>query len=158
VKHSDLVTSAAGFLRSIHCAVYLTECGHHERPDAIGWTRDGSSVVIECKRTRKDFLAEFSRQDRKAHRRFSAWGMGVSRYYLCPPGVIKVADIHEFARGWGLIYSYGVKRRIVSWPALGNFDRNSEAETRLLVSAMLSRRKRERPQVLQLDLFERLTA
>jgi hypothetical protein len=101
MTHSDLVTLAARWLRQAGCGIVLTERGHgEERPDAIGWLPDGSSLLVEAKRTRKDFLAEWSRADRKEHRR-KPGGMGVKRYYIAPSAVIRQRDLLE--NGWGLL-------------------------------------------------------
>lgn len=68
-----------------------------ERPDAIGW-RDGISILIECKASHADFLA-----DRKKPFRAETdnqQGMGDWRFYLCPPEIIKPEELPE---GWGLL-------------------------------------------------------
>lgn len=64
-----------------------------EIPDVIGF---GSfeSVMIECKASRADFLAD----KKKPHR---AKGMGNWRFYCCPKGMIRVEELPE---KWGLIY------------------------------------------------------
>lgn len=99
--HDELVRRAERWLRNKGCAVTirdqmraLTISG--EQPDAIGW-RDGVSILIECKVTRSDFLA-----DRKKPFRTGPGGMGDWRYFLCAPGVIEREDLPE---GWGLLWA-----------------------------------------------------
>jgi hypothetical protein len=66
-----------------------------ETPDVLGWSWN-RSILIECKTSRADFLA-----DAKKHfRRFPEMGMGQLRYYLAPRGLLTVDDMP--AR-WGLI-------------------------------------------------------
>lgn len=105
--HASLCAIAARWLRRSHsagghgCQVAFTEChnGDSEAPDAIGFRAVGwcdGSVVVECKTTRGDFLADA----RKPHRAEPSTGMGRWRYYLAPEGLIEVA---ELPAGWGLL-------------------------------------------------------
>lgn len=105
--HASLCSLAARWLRYSNtrgghgCQVALSEprTGYlaGEIPDAIGFrvAEPGTgSVVVECKVSRADFLADA----KKPHR--SAAGMGLYRYYLCPEGVIEPNDVPE---RWGLL-------------------------------------------------------
>lgn len=105
--HASLCSLAARWLRFTNtrgghgCQVALSEprTGYlaGEIPDAIGFrvAEPGTgSVVVECKVSRADFLADA----KKPHR--SAAGMGLYRYYLCPEGVIEPGDVPE---RWGLL-------------------------------------------------------
>ncbi|MGH8159380.1 MAG: hypothetical protein ACREPQ_14765 [Rhodanobacter sp.] len=68
-----------------------------EIPDAIGFRVNewlNGSVVVECKASRADFLA-----DRKKPHRQSA-GMGRWRYFACPEGMI---GVDELPPRWGLL-------------------------------------------------------
>src|ERR1700686_5875531 len=60
MTHGQLVERAVRWLRSYRCGVVLSEqaCVSGEMPDAIGWKRANHSVLVECKVTRADFLAE----------------------------------------------------------------------------------------------------
>lgn len=125
-------------------AVYTGEC-----PDVIGW-RDGHSILIECKVSRSDFLAD----KKKKFRAEPAIGMGDARLFLAPPGVIRTDDLPD---GWGLLIAEGDRVRIDSeyprqyevksygvtkktrkcigwypWP----FEGNKQCETVMLVSAL----------------------
>lgn len=68
-----------------------------ECPDAIGFRagHEAGSVVVECKVSRADFLADRS----KPHRQPGA-GMGTWRYYMAPEGLIAV---DELPPRWGLL-------------------------------------------------------
>jgi len=65
-------------------------------PDALGWKQACHSVLVECKVTRSDFLADRA----KPFRQKSEKGVGNERFYLAPPGMIKV---EELPAGWGLL-------------------------------------------------------
>jgi hypothetical protein len=71
-------------------------------PDAIGWKRACHSVVIECKLSRADFLADRD----KPFRRKPGAGMGCERFYLAPAGLLRPQDLPS---GWGLLECRGRK-------------------------------------------------
>jgi len=98
VTHAKLVQIAVEWLRSYRCGVVLSEqaCGNGEMPDAIGWKRACHSVLVECKISRSDFLADRE----KPFREKPALGLGCERYYLTPAGLLQ-AD--ELPAGWGLL-------------------------------------------------------
>ena len=54
------------------------------------------SVVIECKASRADFLADA----RKSFRTNPEEGLGCERFYLTTPGLISA---NELPKGWGLL-------------------------------------------------------
>ena len=60
MTHPELVEYAVGWLRGYRCGVILSEqaCVSGEMPDAIGWKRASHSVLVECKISRADFLAD----------------------------------------------------------------------------------------------------
>ena len=100
ITHDWLVALAVKALVSRKCVAYITEptgwsLDRGERPDAIGWRHDGQCVVVECKTSRTDFLADRA----KAHR--ASLGLGHERFYLSMPGVVRPADVPE---GWGLLH------------------------------------------------------
>lgn len=98
MTHPQLVEKAVRWLRSYRCGVILSEqsCSSGEMPDAIGWKRACHSVLIECKITRADFLADRD----KPFRQKSHLGMGSERYYLTPAQLLR-SD--ELPAGWGLL-------------------------------------------------------
>jgi hypothetical protein len=65
-------------------------------PDAIGWKKASHSVLVECKISRADFLADRG----KPFRLKPESGVGCERFYLAPAGMIKV---QELPAGWGLL-------------------------------------------------------
>ena len=86
------------WLRSYRCGVVLSEqaCVSGEMPDAIGWKRACHSVLIECKVSRADFLADRC----KPFRQKSDLGVGNERFYLMPPKLVRP---EELPSGWGLL-------------------------------------------------------
>jgi hypothetical protein len=98
VTHQKLVELAVAWLRSYRCGVVLSEqaCISGEVPDAIGWKRACHSVLVECKLSRADFLADGV----KPFRVDSDEGVGCERFYLAPAGLIKD---DELPLGWGLL-------------------------------------------------------
>jgi len=98
VTHAKLVSMAIAWLRRYRCGVVLSEqsCASGEMPDAIGWKNSCHSVVVECKVSRPDFLADAA----KPWRRQPETAVGCERYYLAPRGIIRLA---ELPAGWGLL-------------------------------------------------------
>lgn len=98
-KHALLVSKAVHWLRSYYkCGVILSEqyCATGEVPDVIGWKGFCRSVLIECKVSRTDFLADAA----KPFRQHPEEGMGCERFYLAPAGVIRREDLPKH---WGLL-------------------------------------------------------
>ena len=98
MTHAQLVEKAVRWLRGYRCGVVLSEqaCVSGEMPDAIGWKRACHSVLVECKVTRADFLADRGKPFRVKPNR----GVGCERFYLVPAGLI---DTEELPQGWGLL-------------------------------------------------------
>lgn len=98
MTHAQLVQKAVEWLRAYRCGVILSEqaCASGEMPDAIGWKRACHSVLVECKISRGDFLADRE----KPFRQKSQLGMGCERFYLAPAGLLHAEELPE---GWGLL-------------------------------------------------------
>lgn len=98
MTHAQLVERAVRWLRSYRCGVVLSEqaCVSGEMPDAIGWKRANHSVLVECKVTRADFMADRG----KPFRSKPEHGVGSERFYLAPPGLVRA---EELPAGWGLL-------------------------------------------------------
>jgi hypothetical protein len=98
MTHAQLVQKAVSWLRSYRCGVVLSEqaCVSGEMPDAIGWKRACHSVLVECKISRADFLADRA----KPFRQKPELGVGSERFYLLPAGLIVP---QELPPGWGLL-------------------------------------------------------
>jgi hypothetical protein len=86
------------WLRRYRCGVVLSEqaCVSGEMPDAIGWKKACHSVLVECKVSRADFLADRE----KPFRQKPEAGVGCERYYLAPKGLIRLEELRS---GWGLL-------------------------------------------------------
>ncbi len=98
MTHAQLVERAVLWLRWYRCGVVLSEqaCISGEMPDAIGWKRANHSVLMECKCTRADFLADRG----KPFRMKPEQGVGCERFYLTPPALVTT---EELPSGWGLL-------------------------------------------------------
>lgn len=98
VTHANLVSLAVAWLRRYRCGVVLSEqaCVSGEMPDALGWKKACHSVLVECKVTRGDFLADRA----KPFRLQPKTGVGSERYYLVPRGLVVC---EELPVGWGLL-------------------------------------------------------
>src|SRR5579864_1875010 len=97
MTHGQLVEHAVRWLRSYRCGVVLSEqaCVSGEMPDAIGWKRANHSVLVECKVTRADFLADRGKPLRKKPED----GVGGERSYLPRLALVKP---EELPSRWGL--------------------------------------------------------
>src|SRR5215467_3544985 len=114
MTHAQLVQRAVAWLRSYRCGVILSEqaCRSGEMPDAIGWKHACHSVLIECKISRADFLADRD----KPFRRKPTIGLGCERFYLTPPAMLRP---EELPPGWGLMECHQRKIRLLR-PAAKN--------------------------------------
>ena len=98
MNHRDLVIRAGKWLaNSQRCGVVLLErSGGGEFPDAIGWGRFDHSILVECKTSRADFLADAQKLCRVA----PETSLGTFRYFLAPKGLIKEDELPD---KWGLL-------------------------------------------------------
>jgi hypothetical protein len=142
MTHGKLVASAVGWLRSYGCGVVLSEqsCASGEVPDAIGWKRGCHSVVVECKVSRADFLADRD----KAFRQKPESAMGCERFYLAPAGLLN-AD--ELPSGWGLLELRG-REVVLVLPSAGKLRsaRGFRYEMNLLLASLRRVEVRIEPQ------------
>ena len=139
-SHADLVARAERWLKQQGCGITIRDpfrarTPHGEFPDAIGW-RDGLSILVECKVSRADFLAD----RRKPFRADPEKGMGDWRFYLAPPGIIHPVDLPT---GWGLLWALPkTVRRIhgvpgnTGWWRQKPFAACKRSETVMLASAL----------------------
>jgi hypothetical protein len=108
MTHAQLVRLAEHWLRrNYRCGIVLSEqsCASGETPDVIGWKGKCRSVLIECKISRADFLADRE----KPFRHDAALGMGSERFYLTPSGLV---EPHELPERWGLLECKGREVRM----------------------------------------------
>jgi len=98
MTHARLVAKAVEWLRRYGCGIVLSEqaCVSGEVPDAIGWKGACRSVVVECKLSRADFLADHA----KPFRQNPELGLGCERWYLAPAGLLSAAELPRY---WGLL-------------------------------------------------------
>ncbi len=112
MKHEHLVARAAEWLRSRYgCGIVLSEqyCATGEVPDVIGWKASCQSVLVECKVSRSDFLADAYKPFRLAPED----GLGSKRLYMAPAGIIAPS---ELPKHWGLLECRGREVRLVTKP------------------------------------------
>ena len=114
-NHKELVAVAAAQLKRWRCMPICTEMVTQNRsgeiPDAIGWTAR-ASILIECKASRSDFLAD---RDKLFRYILPDRGVGDFRFYFTNPGVI--INENEIPNGWGVYevidgkpkYKFGVR-------------------------------------------------
>ena len=143
-KHALLVTKAVQWLRSHYkCGVILSEqyCATGEVPDVIGWKGFCRSVLVECKVTRADFLADAE----KPFRNNPEEGMGCERFYLAPADVIRRDDLPKH---WGLLELRNREIRLAAKP--GRIDLRSPValmkEMNLLLASLRRVELRIEPQ------------
>jgi len=139
--HSELVDLGHKYLmKTIKCSFAIKEISSVaiEIPDVIGFMIGSpATLLIECKTSRSDFMAD----KKKEFRKYSRYGMGIFRSFLCEPGVINVEDL---PRGWGLLYvKNGRIRRVCGFKRNGVYanreftcDRNLQAEWFLMGSCL----------------------
>jgi hypothetical protein len=111
LTHSDLVRAAVKWLSgSRRCGIVFAElsaaCRHPIIPDAIGWSGEWS-ILVECKVSRSDFLADRS----KAIHALPDSYPGQERWYLAPAGLLTLADMPD---GWHLAEVRGNRVHAVS--------------------------------------------
>lgn len=144
MTHGQLVQKAVEWLRSYRCGVILSEqaCASGEMPDAIGWKRACHSVLVECKISRSDFLADRE----KPFREKSQLGMGCERFFLTPAGLLRV---EELPGGWGLLECRNRKIQVIH-PAAKNLRSATgfRREMNLLLASLRRVEIRIEPQTL----------
>ena len=148
MTHSELIEIGYKWVMK-RCGVAFKELnaatGNGEIPDVIGFI-SGESFLIECKVTRSDFLSD----KKKSFRIRPETGMGKFRFFLCPSGLISIAELPD---NWGLIYvnDKGKSRCVHNPYGKGNiysiwncFKRDILAENRLMYSALRRLQIRDR--------------
>jgi hypothetical protein len=131
---------AERWLKSRNCGVVFNDkfkavTYSGEQPDSLGF-RTNCSILIECKASRSDFLADFKKRFRKNPR----LGVGDWRFYMSLPGVIKVEDLPD---GWGLLWAHTNRiEQVHGIPANTMYEShkpfigNKSDEVRLMYSAL----------------------
>lgn len=129
------------------CSIVLSELvsAATDIPDAIGWSY-GHSVLIECKTSRSDFIADF----KKPHR-LAGTGAGEIRFFLTPPGIAKPSELGD----WGLIETDGKLAEIIVDAPKRTIDLAGHlSEKRMLISTIRRIRTREFLMISREDFSE----
>ena len=144
MTHAKLVSVAVNWLRSYRCGVVLSEqaCLSGEMPDAIGWKRACHSVLVECKVTRADFLADRG----KPFRLNSEEALGCERFYLTLPGLIRLEELPD---RWGLL-EYRARKVEMIRPSARNMRQSAgfRCEMNLLLASLRRVEVRIEPQTI----------
>ena len=145
-RHAQLVTRAVDWLRrNYKCGIILAEqyCATGEVPDVIAWKGFCKSVLVECKVSRADFLADTN----KPFRQKPEEGLGSQRFYMAPAGMIRAEELPEH---WGLLELHGREVRMSVKP--GRADLRSEVglmkEMNLLLASLRRVEVRIEPQTI----------
>ena len=138
MNHEELTYLAYEWLlKTCKCSFAFREFKTYalEQPDAIGW-KNGYSILIECKTSRADFMAD----QNKDFRHQEHLGVGKYRFYMAPYGLLSLGDIPP---KWGLLTvddKGRVRRRLApkgniwtDWPA---FETHMPSEILMLSSAL----------------------
>ena len=137
--------AVAWLRRHYKCGIILSEqyCAGGEVPDVIAWKGFCKSVLVECKVTRADFLADAA----KPFRLKPQDGMGSQRFYLAPAEIIRA---EELPRHWGLLELRGRDVHLVVKP--GRADLRTEVglmkEMNLLLASLRRVEVRIEPQTI----------
>ena len=97
MTHKNLIKIGKRWLKlQEKCNVIISEKSNGtEIPDILGFKTARHSVIIECKTSRSDFRADAKKWFRQEN-----LGMGQTRYFLAPLGIIPK---EELPPGWGLL-------------------------------------------------------
>jgi hypothetical protein len=144
MTHALLIRKAVEWLRNYRCGVVLSEqaCVSGEMPDAIGWKRACHSVLVECKVSRADYLADRA----KPWRQNPETAVGCERFYLAPRALIHP---EELPAGWGLLEFHNRRAQMVR-PSRKNLrsDEGFGCEMNLLLASLRRVEIRIEPQTI----------
>lgn len=129
MTHKQLCRRMALWLKNArNYSVVITEraTSNAETPDVLGF-QGPRSLLIECKVSRADFLADREKPFRANAER----GMGDLRYFAAPAGIIRPSDLPE---NWGLLEVRDKQVREIIDATLQLADKR--AEVAFLVSAI----------------------
>lgn len=128
MTHAELVRRGSRWARGMGCRTIVTRatvmCS--EQPDVLGFNATGTSFLVECKASRRDFW----RDRLKTHRRGA--GMGSFRYYLVPDGLVQPVELGVDSC-WGLLWATGRGVRLMK-PGVELVERHWREELRFLLA------------------------
>ena len=151
MTHKELVAVSCKFARKLGFPLVIPEAKStvDEIPDVIAFRGGGDSLVIECKVSRSDFLAD----KEKPFRKEPYLGMGLYRIYVVTENVLKEGELDLLPEGWHLIVVDGkgkpvkgtlknisnmalciYRDPVTNMPILPFYDRNVYAENAVLYS------------------------
>lgn len=111
MTHSELCLLGAKWLINqktwkFRCQYVVTEFTSisQESPDIFGLKGGWSTILVEVKMSRSDYFADKKKRHREGK------GIGLTRYYLCPKGLIRP---EELPAKWGLLYCDNDKISVV---------------------------------------------
>ena len=139
MTHDDLVNLAVRWCRSKHrCKLVFAELMTRRTrkiiPDVLGFKPNGDSVLVECKTSKPDFVAD-QKKKHKGKRR----GPGLERWYLTAGHLV---EPHEVPVGWGLAEVKSGRVYIKKVPAVTKRDVNSPTRRKdelLMLMAVVNR-------------------
>jgi len=141
MTHKELVEIGYRWLmKSVRCRFAFKELVTYaaETSDVIGW-KGGDSILIECKTSKADFLA-----DKKKDFRLHSWmGVGNYRFYLTPAGLFNTMHI---PKKWGWL-EVSEKGKIIKkitpkgniWTGFPRFDEVNMISERFMLCSALGR-------------------
>ncbi len=143
MNHFDIVKIGVKWLKNHKENVSVPNCSiiakeltsaviSGEKPDIIGWC-SWTSVLIEIKTSKSDFLKDF----KKPFRCDAEKGMGELRYFLCPIDLIKIKELPKY---WGLLYIDETQQIKIIHKAEHQIS-NLNCERTLLISLMRRKNK-----------------
>lgn len=137
-EHEKLIEIGYVWLiKSIKCSFAFKNLISYakEKPDLIGW-KNQDSILIECKTSRSDFLAD----KKKSFRIHGNMGVGNYRFYLVPESLLNIDDIPE-KWGWLAVNEKGKIRKCLFpkgnvWNNESRFESHLPSERVMLCSAL----------------------
>lgn len=145
MKHGQLIRLAEDWLRRSRCHIVLSEqtAESGEVPDVIGWKNNCTSIVIECKVSRSDFLADQAKPARSRPEN----AMGCQRLYLTPKALLKA---EELPPNWGLLeaHRHGIDMVVKPGARSQRTEAGLMAEMALLLASLRRVEVRIEPQTI----------
>jgi len=135
MTHSDLINLALKWCRSRHrCKLVFAELSTRRTrkiiPDVLGFKPSGDSVLIECKTSRSDFMADRNKKHKGKHR-----GPGLERWYLTSGHLVEPGEVPS---GWGLAEVKAGRVYVKRVPQVTNRDHKSPTRRRDELSMLMA--------------------
>jgi len=131
-----MIKIARRWLENTGCKVIATELSSSaiEKPDVVGWRTSGRCIVVQCEKSRGDFLA-----NKKRYHHLTSDGVGMENWILVPENVIEIDELPE---GWGFLeyrVTAGASRSwmvktMVHAPSVLRTEKATKEEKKMLIS------------------------